>query len=437
MGGVDLVVRGGRLFYRGALVEGGVALDEGRLPRAEEEIDVGGRIIAPGLVDCHAHLRGLRLKHKEDFRTGSLAAAAGGFCTVLDMPNTEPFTDTLARMLEKAEEARPNIYVNVGFYLGLSKRTSYAALPLSVGLKAYMYSPRREIVASPEMVRRGMERVNGRYPLVVHAEEKGLIEELERRYAGKVHSPLERFHLCHPVEAEVRAVSEVIASKPTGCHIHFAHISTAPAARRVARHRGLGFTMEVTPHHLLLTPSEGAAKGPLALTAPPLREKAHVRALIQMVNSGLVDAVASDHAPHTLEEKTGENPLPGIAGLETALPLLLTAVKGGLLNLYAVLRLLTEGPATVFNLRNRGRLNAGNAADITVIDLKREWRIDASKFHSKAKHSPFDGKPVVGGPWLTVVGGEIIVMQGEVMAQPGVGVVLRSGGTPAEAHKPI
>jgi dihydroorotase len=190
-------------------------------------------------------------------------------------------------------------------------------------------------------------------------------------------------------------------------------------------------TCEVTPNHLLLSSVDFERRGALLAMMPPLRSSENVEALWQGVTDGSVDILGSDHAPHTLEEKSARSIWDvkvGVPGLETTLPLMLTMVRKGRLTLAALVRLLAEKPAEIFNLKGRGSLKKGAKADLAMIDLKAKFTIDASKFHSKAKFSPFDGWEVQGKPVKTFINGCLIMEDGEIVAKPGSGGVLRRGG---------
>ena len=187
-------------------------------------------------------------------------------------------------------------------------------------------------------------------------------------------------------------------------------------------------TCEVTPHHLLLTSKDLKKQCNLALEVPPLRKPTDVAYLWQSLRKGFIDTVASDHAPHTLEEKEAEkiwNVKTGIVGLETMLPLMLTQVNKGRLTIQQLVRLMCEAPARIYGLNNSGNLKEGMTADITVVDLKKEHRIDASKFHSKAKHSPFDGWKTKGAPVKTFVNGHLVMDEGQIVSKPGTGRIIR------------
>jgi len=190
----------------------------------------------------------------------------------------------------------------------------------------------------------------------------------------------------------------------------------------------LSITCEVTPHHLLLTSQNAKKQGNVALMLPPLRTRVDAEALWKALKKGLIDTVASDHAPHSVEEKSAQSiwdVKPGIAGLETMLPLMLNEVNRGRLSVNELVRLMSEKPAEIFHLRGRGSLNNGCMADIVVVDINREHKIDASRFYSKAKFSPFDGWKVRGKPVKTFVNGQLVMDEGEIVAKPGTGRVIR------------
>ena len=194
---------------------------------------------------------------------------------------------------------------------------------------------------------------------------------------------------------------------------------------------GLPVTSEVTPHHLLLSSKDLKHYNTLALTDPPVRSENDLKALWNALKQGSIEAVASDHAPHTVEEKEAKSVWDvktGIPGLETTLPLMLTQVNEGRLTISELARVTSERPAEIFNIKNGGSLSEGNSADFVVVDLNREYKIDSSKFHSKAKFSPFDGWKVKGKPTKTFVNGQLVMDEGEIVAKPGTGQIIRWEG---------
>jgi dihydroorotase len=268
-------------------------------------------------------------------------------------------------------------------------------------------------------------------PLAVHAEDRKILEIKRREVKKTGRKDLEAYAEARPPEAEVQAIRRIAQlAKKSGVQVHFCHVSSAIGlnAFLTAKKDGLPVTCEVTPHHLLLSVEHLKRYRTFALTNPPLRTRKDVIALWSALKQGLIDALASDHAPHTLEEKKVESiwdAKPGIAGLETTLPLLLTEVSEGRLTIADLVRLTSEKPAEIFNLRKRGCLEEGNWADIAVVDIKRKYKIDASNFYSKAKYSPFDGWSVRGKPVKTFVNGQLVMDEGEIIAKPGTGQIVR------------
>lgn len=430
---MSLNVASVKLLRGKELIEGGISIRNGRidkickttlLPKADRTIDGKGLIALPGLIDVHVHLRDMELSYKEDFSTGTLAAAAGGFTTVLDMPNTKPPTDSAGRLRDKIGKATPMIHVNVGFH------GSLPASPLeqqemkkagAIGFKLYMNDPasdswHRDTVRLLESLKRS---ASFRIPVSCHAESGTEVARLQTRYQVTGRDSFRDFMRAHSPRLELEAVRLITdLALRARCRIHVCHLSTRQALRRVitARRRGARVTCESTPHHLLLNQRKLASKGGLAQMVPPLRSMRDARLLWKSVVNGQIDVIASDHAPHTLEEKTRDSVWevkPGIPGLETTLPLLLTKVHRRQIGLPMIVELLGSNPARIFGLKRKGRLAAEMDADLVLIDRKQRFRIDSTKFHSKAHFSPFDGLECVGRPMLTIVAGHVVYDHGE------------------------
>ena len=436
----DLCVRGARIFYRGRLLEGCICVSGDRIcyigreanaTKAHEVLDARGLLALPGPIDAHVHLRDEGLAYKEDFYTGTCAAVAGGVTTVLDMPNTVPPVDSAARLAERAKKAKKAILANVGFYsllppdLSELQRIREAG---AVGIKIFMHKPRTRLEISDERVLASAVREAARLGLrvAIHAEDPRVIEEAARESEGES-DPVTAFLRSHPPEAEVSAVRK-LAALLGGLELYICHVSV-PEALSLAR--AAGFYVEATPHHLFACDEVYGRLGKLALVDPPLRPREMARALRQALYAGQVDVVASDHAPHALEEKLGPDPPPGFPGLETMLPLLLNEVSAGRLSLSELVSLVCERPARIFGL-DRGRLEVGWPADIVLVDLRAEVEVRPSEFRSKAKYSPFQGMKLRGRPEITIVNGRVVFSRGEVVGEPGTGAIIRpvraSGG---------
>ena len=442
---VDLVLYNAKIYARGRIVEAGLAIDDGRilkiaketnLPSASTKTNLKGHITLPGIIDPHVHLRNQQLAYKEDFFSGTAAAAAGGVTLTIDMPNNKPVTMDSISLKERMRLAERRAVVNVAFYSAFPQKLEEVPSIVKEGAMAFKLYMSEKIggldVDDDKLLLQAFNRVAKMgVPVAVHAEDRKILETRRREMKKTGRKDVEAYVKARPPEAEARAIRRIVQlAKKCGVHVHFCHVSSAVGlnAFLTAKKDGLPVTCEVTPHHLLLSLEHLKRYRTLALTNPPLRTRKDVIALWSALKQGLIDALASDHAPHTLEEKKVESiwdVKPGIAGLETTLPLLLTEVSGGRLTIADLVRLTSEKPAEIFNLRNRGCLEEGNWADIVVVDIKRKYKIDASNFYSKAKYSPFDGWSVKGKPIKTFVNGQLVMDEGEIVAKPGTSQIVR------------
>ncbi len=442
---VDTVLYNAKVYTSGGLIEAGIAIDRGRivriakkpnLPKASRQINLKGNIALPGIIDSHVHLRDQELAYKEDFTSGTGAAAAGGITTVIDMPNNQPPTMSAKALHERIRLAEPKILVNVAFNAAFPTHTQEIPEIAEVGAVGFkLYLPQQIGGINPDDDKALLEAFKAvrrtKVPIAVHAEDKTTIEQKQKKLMKQRHNDLEAFLEAHSSEAEKKAIRRITQlSRKSGGHVHICHVSSKPGMDIIIKAKKLGFdvTCEVTPHHLLLTSKNLKKCGNIALEVPPLRKPSDVACLWRGLKKGSVDIIASDHAPHSLEEKNTESiwdVKPGISGLETTLPLLLTQVNKRRLTLKRLVRLMCENPARTYRLKDRGSLKKGSMADITIIDLKKERRIDASDFHSKAKFSPFDGWKTKGMPIKTFVNGQLIFESGTVVSEPRVGRIIR------------
>ncbi len=426
-----------RVWTKRGLVSASILIRDGRIasisrhiPKdAHETLRATGLVAFPGMIDAHVHLRDLDLSYKEDFTSGTAAAAAGGFTTVLDMPNTVPPTDSTKRLNEKIEKAHTKILTNVGFHVAAVPDSTQISRMSTLGaysLKLYLPKPISPLDIQNEKTVLTLLQSSKRSDLrvTVHAEDPGLI----RRPDSKEIISFIELSRMRPEEAEVRAVNRVLSlAAKTGCNLHLSHLTlpSSIVAARKYRHA----TTEVTPHHVLLSEKEIKRKEWKAWMVPPLRSESVRKDLLAMMSKGLVTIVASDHAPHTVQEKSetvAESP-PGIPGLETTLPLMLTLVVRRVLSMSLLTQLLSSNPARVFNLPRKGRLDKGFDADIVLVDLKHKSRIRPERFHSKAKYSPFENMHVQGQVRTTIVGGIVVFQDGEIVGKPGSGRIVKRG----------
>jgi dihydroorotase (multifunctional complex type) len=444
---MSLCITDVRLILGRELVESGISIRDGQieklsktahLPKSDKTIDGKGLIALPGLIDAHVHLRDMQLSYKEDFSSGTLAAAAGGFTTVLDMPNTKPPTNSDVRLVEKIAKAKTAVHVNVGFHASLAESGTdlrKMAKAGAIAFKLYMNEadphvwhgdPRRLFSSFKECGALGI-------PVAVHAENGPAIARIQTkcREAGK--NSVQDFLRAHAPRFELEAVQMIIdLARRAHSKAHVCHLSTQRSLREIsaARKKGVEITCEVTPHHLLFDTTGLRREGGFALMVPPLRKHSDTKALWRAMLRSEVDIVASDHAPHALGEKASRDVWsirPGLPGLETTLPLLLTKVHRGELTLARLVQLLAEKPAHLFGLQGKGRLEVGMDGDLVLIDPRARSKIDSSKFYSKAHFSPFDGFRCVGQPVTTIVAGHVVYDRGEIVEKNQGSIVARGG----------
>ncbi len=443
---VDLILKNAKIPLKDRIIECGIAVDKGKiytvakasnLPKGSRIMDLKGNIVFPGLIDAHVHLRDLELTYKEDFYTGTCAAVAGGFTTILDMPNTKPPTNSLSRLKEKIEVAKKKIVVNVGFYTSyvssikeLKQLKSYGVF----GMKLYPYDQLGKNVLEDDGMFINTLRANRAANLLtlIHAESPQIIDRNEKRLEASQDYSAKAYINAHPPEAEINAVKNTcqIAEK-TRSQLHFCHITLNKSLSLIeeARVIGTNITCEVTPHHLLLTKKIVEKERGNAVMNPPLRTLPEVRGLWEGLIKGKIDIISSDHAPHNLiekKEKMEKRISPGIPGLETTLPLLLTRVNQNKLSIFHLIKILAENSAKIFKIRQKGQIIPGFDADFTIIDMKKRSKIDSSEFYSKAKYTPFNRFKTVGKPIKVFVNGELAMEDGEVLLKPGNGRILYS-----------
>jgi dihydroorotase len=400
------------------LVADGVVQQLGRrlASRGAEVLDLKGLVVCPGFIDIHVHLREPGREDKETIATGTRAAAVGGFTAVCAMPNTEPVNDHAGITRAILEKVRAEGAVRV-YPIGAITRGSR-------GEELAEYGDLREAgcvavsddgrpVASARVMRRALEYART-FDLVVidHCEEPSLAEK-----ACMNEGPVSTLLGLHGVPGAGEAIvveRDVLLAELTGGRLHVAHVSTAAAvdAVRRGRKRGLRVTAEATPHHLLLTDEAVRESGYDTATKmnPPLRSEADRQALIEGLRDGTIDCIATDHAPHTVDDKRVEfdQAAFGVVGLETAVALALDRLVGaGHLALPDLVRLLSPNPARVLGLPG-GSLAPGSAADVTILDLGRKRQVDASRFQSKGRNTPFGGWALKGWPVGTIVGGKVV-----------------------------
>ncbi|TGB04983.1 dihydroorotase [Halobacillus salinus] len=380
---------------------------------AETIIDAQGHLLTPGLVDVHVHLREPGGEAKETIATGTQAAAKGGFTTVCAMPNTTPVPDSRDHLLALLDKIDQDAHVRVLPYASITTRQvgrELVDMETLSNLGAFAFTDDGVGVQSAGMMFEAMQQASKHGKAVVaHCEDNSLV------YKGVSHhgEVSERLNLpgIPNVAESVQIARDVLLAEATGCHYHVCHVSTKESVRviRDAKRAGIHVTAEVTPHHLVLNELDITEDDAMFKMNPPLRSKQDQQALIEGLQDGTIDLIATDHAPHTEEEKSQgfvNSPF-GITGFETAFPLLYTElVEKQLVTLGELVDWLTIKPSQTFGL-SFGTLQEGAHADLTLIDLTAVKQVDRHSFVSKGKNSPFHGYKLKGWPVLTMVDGEI------------------------------
>ena len=441
---VDLVIYDGKISIQDECVTAGVAVDDGKivrvakrtnLPSASETIDAQGNFVLPGLIDMHTHLRDQNQAYEEDFITGTAAAAAGGITLCADMPNNEPVTMDAKTLEERMHLAADKVLTNVAFYSAFPSSPHEISRIVDRGAVGFKLFLTKQIGGADIDNDRALERAfrqtkENHIPIAVHAEDKTLLESAQAQLERTRQGGMTAYVKAHSPAAEEISVNRVVGLvEKTGAQVHFCHISSKLGLDAVVRGKesSLPISCEVTAHHLLLSSSDLNRYGTLALCDPPSRGAEDAEALWNGLREGSIDTIASDHAPHLLKEKEAESiwaVKPGFPNLETLVPLVLNEINKGRLSIPDLIRLMSEKPAEILHLKGRGRLERGCNADITIVDMHEEHRINASKFHSRAKYSPFDGWKLRGKPIKTLVNGQLIMDEGEIVAKPGAGQVI-------------
>ena len=399
------------------LIRDGKIAEVGKDLKAEnvEVKDVTGMIVCPGLVDIHCHLREPGLERKKTIATGTRAAAAGGFTTVLPMPNTAPVADSPASILYVRDRAKEVGVVHVypiGAITKGSKGQELAEMSAMADAGAVAFSDDGRPVDSSRMMRLAMEySLITKLPLIAHEEDLALVDDGDMN-EGAVSTVLGLRG--NPAAAEETMIArDIILARLTGARLHIAHVSTAHGVQliREAKAEGLPITAEVTPHHLTLTEEAVRTYDTNTKVNPPLRTKGDVDALIEGLKDGTIDCVATDHAPHTVEDKVVEYHYAanGISGFETALPVLWTElVQEGRLTAMELIDKMSTSAAKIMNLP-AGTLETGAAADVIVIDPDTILAVDKNEFYSKGKNTPYHERLLSGWPMLTVVDGAVVM----------------------------
>ncbi|MEQ8199814.1 MAG: dihydroorotase [Syntrophomonadaceae bacterium] len=428
---MKLLIKGGRVVdpandidaIMDVMVEDGMikAVEVNILDREGTIVDATGKIVCPGFIDMHVHLREPGYEYKEDIASGTRAAAVGGFTTVCCMPNTDPVIDSAAVAAFVRERAAKSGIVNVLPIGCISKQLAGKELSemadlVSAGCVAV--TDDGQPVSDASLMRNALEYAKMfDLPVLSHCEERSLTHD------GQMHegyySTIYGLKGIPAAAEEIMIARDIILSELTGSHVHICHASTRGSMNliRGAKARGANVSCEVTPHHLVLTDEMVGDYDTDTKVNPPLRSTEHLEALRDALLDGTVDCIATDHAPHHLESKDCEYDLAafGISGLETAVAVIMHfLVDKGHLGWSEMVELFTIGPAEVLGI-DKGTLDIDTVADITILDPLAIKTVNPSEFYSKGKNTPFKGMTLKGWPWMTIVKGKIVAQQGQLV----------------------
>lgn len=417
MAQTDIGVRGGKIARIGDLAQAS----------AGERIDAKGLHILPGVIDTQVHFREPGATHKEDLESGSRSAVLGGVTAVFEMPNTDPLTVTAEALKDKVKRAHHRMHCDFAFFVGgthdnVKHLPEFERLPGAAGIKVFMGSSTGKLLVGDDAGLREILKVIKRRASFHAEDEPRLNERKNLRVEGDPSS--------HPVWRDVTAALMattrlVNIARETGAKVHVLHISSGDEMQFLAKNKDVA-SVEVTPQHLTLAAPECYARlGTKAQMNPPLRDASHRDTLWWGVDTGVADIFGSDHAPHTLEEKSQPYPLSpsGMPGVQTLVPVMLNHVNAGKLSLKRFIDMASTKPAKLFRIKGKGEIVVGNDADFTVVDLKRTETIKDSWIGSRCGWTPYDGMKVTGWPVGTIVRGKRVMWEAEIVT-PGKGEVV-------------
>ncbi|MFP9192474.1 allantoinase AllB [Natrialbaceae archaeon A-CW1-1] len=446
---VDLVVRNGTVVTpAGASIDAGLAIEDGtivavgqsdQLPEAARTLDAAGNVIVPGIVDCHIHNREPGLEYKEDWESATRAAAAGGVSTVVGMPNTDPVIDRPEHLELKFDRGEASAHVDFQSFVVVTsenlERISALDEAGALGYKIFLGSTVGDVPPPNDgEIIEAMERIRETGKRLGFHEENGEIVDYttEQFKTDGKNRPID-FARSRPVIAEREAIERMCTfAEETGAKIHMYHVSSGSGAEAVARgkDRGIDVTAETCPHYLWFTEDVLREKGNVARIQPPIRNADERDRLWAALENGAIDSIATDHAPHTAEEKLVDDPfgntwdaISGFVGLETEIPVMLSFVADGRLTLEEWVYHHSVRPAQIWGMYpQKGSLQVGTDADVTIVDPDLEWTLeDPSELHSKHPVTPFEGESFTGKAVTTIVRGEVVYDDGEVVGEAGFG----------------
>ena len=379
--------------------------------KSDHVIDASNQYVLPGIIDPQVHFRDPGLTHKEDLHTGSMAAASGGVTTFFEMPNTDPATTTIEKLDQKYDVANSKSLVNYSFFLGATSNNidEIKNLKNNCGLKIFMGSSTGDLLVDSDEALDSIFKVCKKI-IAVHAEDEVILKRSAEIVKGT--KPTDHPDM-RPVEAAVTATQKAInCALKYNKRLHVLHLSTAEEVEILRRYKHTGLiTAETTPQHLLLhAPDIYEEIGTFGQMNPPIREKYHSEGLWEGLLDGTINCIATDHAPHTIEEKNlpFDQAPAGMPGVETSLPLMLNHSQTSAIDIKDIVKWMCENPATLYKIKNKGFLKENFDADITIVDMNKEKVVDGKNMQSKCGWSAFDGKTLKGWPVTTIVNGNVV-----------------------------
>lgn len=426
MSSFDLILKNGTVFTPEATeitdiaVKDGKIVDFGSFDNAEEIIDCTNLFVFPGLIDTQCHFREPGGEHKETLETGTLSAALGGVTGIFEMPNTNPLTITPEAMEFKLKKAHETSYVDFAFYFGgtaeyAEQLSEWENIDGVCGIKIFMGASNGDLLSATDEEIDAIV-ANGKRVIAVHAEDESIMNENKVTILGDSND-VAMHYKWRSEESCLNATKRIVTiAKKYSRKVHILHITTAQEMAFLKANKDIA-SAEVLANHLTLhAPDCYDMFGTLAQQNPPIREKYHQDALWAAVADGTVDIVASDHAPHTLDEKSGTYPNTpsGTPGVQTLIPIMLNHVHEGRLSYERLVDLMAYGPYRIHKIKNKCLIRKGFNADFTVVDPKAEHIISNAEQASKSGWTPYDGKKVVGFPTMTIIGGKTIMRDGEI-----------------------
>jgi dihydroorotase len=418
---VQIVAPDGTLYGGDLLCRNGqiAAIDRQIVTSADRVIDGGGKVLLPGVIDPQVHFREPGKEYKEDLQTGSWACARGGITSFLEMPNTIPNTTTQERLQDKLDRAASKCVVNYGFFIGAtgSNNEDLRHAHPSCGVKIFMGASTGDLLVDDPIALEGIFREVPRL-IAVHAEDEARIRSRTALFAGRndahLHSEL-RDNEC----ARLATAQALDLSRRYQRRLHILHMSAAEELELLKADKPAWVTAEVTPQHLFLNTTAYDTIGMRAKQNPPIRSEADRQAMWVGLRSGLIDFVATDHAPHLLSEKDQEyaKAPAGMPGVETSLPLMLTAFARGEITLAEVVRWMSSAAARAYEISNKGEIKIGFDADLVLVDLETYRPVERATLATRSGWSPFEGWSLTGWPVATIVGGQVAFINDEVQTE--------------------